>query len=219
MTLTVDAATRRVAAGAAFLDGQVPNWRQYIDPNTLDLTNNYNCILAQLQKHGALAKIESRRAQRYEELYHSSFARSHATTPFWKAIHTLQLSHYTPDIQVTVCLGFVVSCDSYTCGTTYGPLCDQCRSDYDMLHDLWCEQVAQNVCVTDQADVPAATEVLDQIERGELTPTGRKPVATFTASHAYSGFRQQSMMNHLVGQQVTLIANGISTSGVVTSAS
>lgn len=40
--------TERVRAGKAFLDEKVPGWEQYIDPNELDLTDCYNCVIGQL---------------------------------------------------------------------------------------------------------------------------------------------------------------------------
>ena len=38
----------RAAAGAAFLDGQVPGWAGQVDLATLDLADSCDCVLGQL---------------------------------------------------------------------------------------------------------------------------------------------------------------------------
>ena len=39
---------RRVARGAALLDAQVPNWRDRIDVDRLNMSSGENCVLGQL---------------------------------------------------------------------------------------------------------------------------------------------------------------------------
>jgi hypothetical protein len=42
------AATERVAAGAAWLDVAAPGWVDRIDPGTLDLSSDADCVLGQV---------------------------------------------------------------------------------------------------------------------------------------------------------------------------
>lgn len=50
----MEEARRRVAAGAAFLDGELPGWRQYVDGATLDVSSVDACVLAQASEHPAM---------------------------------------------------------------------------------------------------------------------------------------------------------------------
>lgn len=50
----------RVARGARFLDEKWPGWKGYVDPEKLDLTSMYDCVLGQLAPNlPELAREES----------------------------------------------------------------------------------------------------------------------------------------------------------------
>jgi len=47
----------RVAAGATYLDENIPNWRERVNPERLDISRIFSCVLAQLgEEYHAVAR-------------------------------------------------------------------------------------------------------------------------------------------------------------------
>lgn len=84
MDLTIE---ERVDAGIRFLDEKVPDWRNKVNPATLDIGNSWNCPLGQI--YGIYVEglrwlgLTSMTASRY------GFERDHYTQNIWDDINAL----------------------------------------------------------------------------------------------------------------------------------
>lgn len=68
MTDELDVAAR-VAAGVDLLNERVPDWREHVDPDTLDLAGVFGCVLGQLAGHIAEKDRYGLTAGYYGSLY------------------------------------------------------------------------------------------------------------------------------------------------------